>query len=68
MTAGQKPEPGSGEADYSPRKAMQLHRRVLLKIMESRHMSIKKELEAPLFGDGAEVSDSQSVPRLLDSA
>jgi hypothetical protein len=41
MTAGQKPEPGSGEADYSPRKAMQLHRRVLLKIMESRHMSIR---------------------------
>jgi hypothetical protein len=36
MTAGPKPEPGSGEADYSPRKAMQLHRRVLLKIMESR--------------------------------
>jgi hypothetical protein len=35
------------EADYSPRKAMQLHRRVLLKIMESRHMSIRKELEAP---------------------
>jgi hypothetical protein len=36
MTAGPKPEPGSGEADYSPRKAMQLHRRVLLKTMESR--------------------------------
>src|SRR5258706_3563941 len=47
MTARPKPEPGSGEADYSRRKAMQLHRRVLLKIMASRHMSIKKELEAP---------------------
>ncbi len=35
MTAGPKPEPGSGEG------------RVLLKIMESRHMSIRKELEAP---------------------
>jgi hypothetical protein len=41
MMAGPKPEPGSGEADYSPRKAMQLHKRVLLKIMESRHMSIR---------------------------
>jgi len=47
MITGPKPEPGSGEADYSPRKVMQLHRRVLLKIMESRHMPIRKELEAP---------------------
>jgi hypothetical protein len=47
MIAGAKPEPGSGEADYSPRKVMQLHRRVLLKIMESRHMPIRKELEVP---------------------
>jgi hypothetical protein len=47
MTTGPKPEPGSGEADLVLHaKAMQLHRRVLLKIMESRHMPIRKELEA----------------------
>ena len=64
MTAGPNPERGSGEADYFPRKVMQLHKRVLLKIMESRHMPIQ-ELEAQSAWGGCGMSESQSVSRLL---
>jgi hypothetical protein len=49
-------------------KAMQLQRRVLLKMIESRHMPIRKDLEANLFGDAMGLPDSPYGPRLLDSA
>ena len=49
-------------------KAMQLHRRVLLKMIESRHMPIRKDLEANLFGGAMGLSDSPYGPRLLDRA
>ena len=39
------------DTDLAPyRKAIQLNRRVLLKMIESRHMPIRKDLEANLFG------------------
>jgi hypothetical protein len=42
---------GSGDADLAPTgKAMQLPRRVLLKMIESRNMPIRKHLAANLFG------------------
>ena len=60
---------GSGDADLTPTgKAMQLHRRVLLKMIESRHMPIRKDLEANLFGGAMGLSDSPYGPRLLDRA
>ncbi len=43
---------------------MQLRRRVLLKMIESRHMPIRKELEANLFGDAVGLYDYWIVLRL----
>src|SRR5207253_701484 len=43
---------GSGEADLMPyAESYAIARRVLLKMVESRHVPNKKELEANLFGD-----------------
>jgi hypothetical protein len=51
------------QVDYS----VQLRRRVLSTMIESRHMPIRKDLEANLFGDAMGLSDSPYGSRLLDS-
>ena len=64
MTAGLEPRTEVASRPRArTRKAMQLRRRVLLKMIESRHMPIGKELEANL-GDAVGLYDYWIVLKL----